>query len=145
MGSGTVMLACEQLGRTAYGMELDPKFCQVIVDRMISHNAALRLVKNGANWNYKPKEQPMIVKIADAPIYIEANHVDMIRYDEERQTLAMFKMNPDKKKAKVIPFIVVLAKTETSPAWWKKNGTRLISDINKGKTPGKKCVLPITE
>lgn len=32
-GSGSTMIACEQLGRSCYMMELDPKFCDVIVDR----------------------------------------------------------------------------------------------------------------
>ena len=32
-GSGTTVLACQQNGRTAYCMELAPKYCQVIIDR----------------------------------------------------------------------------------------------------------------
>ena len=32
-GSGTTLIACEQIGRTAYVMELDPHFCDVIVRR----------------------------------------------------------------------------------------------------------------
>ena len=32
-GSGTTLIACEQNGRTAYIMELDPKYCDVIIDR----------------------------------------------------------------------------------------------------------------
>lgn len=32
-GSGSTMIACEQLGRTCYMMELDPKYCDVIIDR----------------------------------------------------------------------------------------------------------------
>lgn len=32
-GSGTSFIACEQLGRTCYGMELDPKYCDVIIKR----------------------------------------------------------------------------------------------------------------
>lgn len=32
-GSGTTLIAAEQNGRDAYLMELDPKFCDVIVDR----------------------------------------------------------------------------------------------------------------
>lgn len=34
LGSGSTMVACHQLGRICYGMELEPKYCQVIVDRM---------------------------------------------------------------------------------------------------------------
>jgi DNA modification methylase len=32
-GSGTTLMACEQLGRTCYMMELDPKYCDVIRKR----------------------------------------------------------------------------------------------------------------
>lgn len=32
-GSGTTVIAAEQNGRDAYIMELDPKYCDVIVDR----------------------------------------------------------------------------------------------------------------
>lgn len=32
-GSGTTMIACEKLGRTNFTMELDPKYCDVIVKR----------------------------------------------------------------------------------------------------------------
>jgi len=33
MGSGTTLMACEQTGRVAFGMELDPVYCDVIVLR----------------------------------------------------------------------------------------------------------------
>lgn len=33
MGSGTTIIACEQLDRTAIGMEIDPGYCDVIIDR----------------------------------------------------------------------------------------------------------------
>ena len=33
IGSGTTMIACEQLNRTCYGMEIDPAYCDVIVRR----------------------------------------------------------------------------------------------------------------
>ena len=32
-GSGTTLIACEQLGRTCYMMEIDPRYVQVIIDR----------------------------------------------------------------------------------------------------------------
>lgn len=32
-GSGTTIIACEQLSRTCFGMEFDPKYCDVIIKR----------------------------------------------------------------------------------------------------------------
>jgi len=32
-GSGSTLIACEQTGRTCYMMEIDPRYCQVIIDR----------------------------------------------------------------------------------------------------------------
>ena len=32
-GSGSTLIACEQLNRKCYMMELDPNYCQVIIDR----------------------------------------------------------------------------------------------------------------
>lgn len=36
-GSGTTLIAAEQLGRRCYGMEISPQYCQVIVDRYKAH------------------------------------------------------------------------------------------------------------
>lgn len=46
-GSGSTMVAAHQLGRKCYGMELDPKYCQVIVDRMHKLDPSLEIRRNG--------------------------------------------------------------------------------------------------
>jgi len=46
-GSGTTMVACHELKRKAYIAELDPKYCQVIVDRMKKLDPALTIKRNG--------------------------------------------------------------------------------------------------
>ena len=47
LGSGSTMVACHQLNRKCYGMELDPKYCQVIVDRMLKLDPSIEVKVNG--------------------------------------------------------------------------------------------------
>jgi site-specific DNA-methyltransferase (adenine-specific) len=47
LGSGSTMVASHQLKRRCYGTELDPKYCQVIVDRMQKLDPTLEVKRNG--------------------------------------------------------------------------------------------------
>lgn len=49
-GSGTTMVACHQLNRKAYLVEFDPKYCQVIVDRMLALDPTLTVKRNSKEY-----------------------------------------------------------------------------------------------
>jgi DNA modification methylase len=49
-GSGTAMVACEQLKRKARVIEYDPRYCQVILERMIKLDSTLKVKKNGEDY-----------------------------------------------------------------------------------------------
>lgn len=46
-GSGTTMVASHQIGRKCYMVEFDPKYCQVIVDRMRKLDPGIEIKRNG--------------------------------------------------------------------------------------------------
>ena len=48
-GSGSTLIACEQLGRNCYSMELDPKYIDVIIDRWEKLTGEKAVLLNGDN------------------------------------------------------------------------------------------------
>lgn len=46
-GSGVTMVAAHQMSKNAFLMEYDPKYCQVIVDRMMKLDSTLEIKRNG--------------------------------------------------------------------------------------------------
>lgn len=46
-GSGTTMVACHQMQRKGYLVEFNPKYCQVIIDRMHKLDPSLEIKRNG--------------------------------------------------------------------------------------------------
>lgn len=47
LGGGSTMVASHQLKRKCYGMELDPKYCDVIIKRMLNLDSKLKIKRNG--------------------------------------------------------------------------------------------------
>ena len=49
LGSGSTLIACEKLKRICYGMELDPKYCDVIIKRWENFTGKKAELENGQN------------------------------------------------------------------------------------------------
>ena len=60
LGSGSTLIACEQTGRICYGIELDEKFADVIVNRFIEateDSSVVFLLRDGIRISYKEIQQ----------------------------------------------------------------------------------------
>ena len=56
LGSGTTMMASQQIDRSCYGIELDPKYCDVIVNRFIEMTVStegITVERNGTVLTYE--------------------------------------------------------------------------------------------
>lgn len=53
LGSGSTLIACEKSNRDCYGMELDPKYIDVIVERYLNYTDNKTIILNGKEitWN----------------------------------------------------------------------------------------------
>ena len=50
LGSGSTMVAAQQLGRKCYGVELEPTYCAVILRRMRRQQPHIKITKNGQEY-----------------------------------------------------------------------------------------------
>lgn len=51
-GSGSTMMACQQLNRRCYAIELDPKYIDAAVKRMLQSNPTIQFKVNGIETNH---------------------------------------------------------------------------------------------
>ena len=49
LGSGSTIIACEKMDRICYGIELDPKYCDVIIKRWENFTGKKAKLENGQN------------------------------------------------------------------------------------------------
>lgn len=53
-GSGTSFVACHKTNRRCFGIEIDAKYCSVIINRMIEIDGEITIMKNGEKWDISP-------------------------------------------------------------------------------------------
>lgn len=56
-GSGSTLIAAEKTGRICYGMELDPKYVDVIVQRYVDYTGNTTIIKNGQEITWEKSDQ----------------------------------------------------------------------------------------
>lgn len=56
-GSGSTLIACEQTNRTCYMMELDPHYCDVIIQRYVNLTGNTNLIRNGEPYTWQAVNQ----------------------------------------------------------------------------------------
>lgn len=61
--SGSTMIAAHQLNRRCFMMEIEPKYCQCIVDRMEKAFPGIEIKKNGADYLHNQLETNTLVAV----------------------------------------------------------------------------------
>lgn len=62
LGSGSTLIAAEKTGRICYGMEIDPKYIDVIVQRYVDYTGNNKIKKNGKEIIWKQEEKQLKAK-----------------------------------------------------------------------------------
>lgn len=50
LGSGSTILAADQTGRTGYGIEISPEYCDITIHRYLTHKPDAHVTRNGETW-----------------------------------------------------------------------------------------------
>ena len=62
LGSASTLIACEQLGRSCFGVELEPKFVDVAVERYrasVEHPGEVYVIRDGQKLDYETVKSEM--------------------------------------------------------------------------------------
>jgi len=62
LGSGSTLIAAEKTGRICYGMEIDPKYIDVIVQRYVDYTGNNKIKKNGKEIIWQEDQQKKAMK-----------------------------------------------------------------------------------
>lgn len=91
-GSGSTLVACEQLKRTCHTMEIDPKYCDVIVSRYVSQtgNIGVTCIRDGKELAYidlvrewaKANNQEETVNAMKVPVVVVKK---IMNHEEEKE------------------------------------------------------------
>jgi len=57
LGSGSTLIAAEQSDRKCYGLEIDPKYVDVIIQRWVNYTGQTRIKKNGVDIEWRADPQ----------------------------------------------------------------------------------------
>ena len=58
LGSGSTLIACEKTNRSCYGLELDPKYCDIIIKRWENYTGqTAQLLERGTDTNSSKEEK----------------------------------------------------------------------------------------
>lgn len=58
LGSGTTLIACEKTDRICFGMEIDPHYCDVILERWANFTGKDPVREDGVKWSELKTERP---------------------------------------------------------------------------------------
>lgn len=57
LGSGSTLIAAQKSGRICYGIELDPRYVDVIIQRYVDYVGNNKIIKNGKQIEWKKNKK----------------------------------------------------------------------------------------
>ena len=57
LGSGSTLIACEKTNRICYGMEIDPHYCDVVIQRYVDYTGNNKLKRNGVDYLWEKRDE----------------------------------------------------------------------------------------